>query len=33
MSFWEAMGEWMLGNPWPEPEQIDWIESPPTPRA
>jgi len=25
MSFWEAMGEWMLGGPWPM-EQIDWID-------
>jgi hypothetical protein len=28
MSFWEQMGDWILGGPWPEPEQIDWIESP-----
>ena len=26
MTWWQSMGDWMLGGPWPE--QIDWIESP-----
>jgi hypothetical protein len=28
VSFWASAGDYMLGGPWPEPEQIDWIESP-----
>jgi len=25
VTFWEQMGDWMLGGPWPM-DQIDWVE-------